>query len=214
MLIRSSLRRLIYLFQITSYSRRYFRNDTTLKNKFLEYSKRSDAVALDIGSGPFPKNPFDAETILGVDFRENIEKKVKYADLSKGNLPFDNESCDFATAFDLLEHIPRVSNNDNETTFPLILLMNEIFRVLKKDGIFFCSQPVFPAKAAFQDPTHINIMSEDTMDYYFCEKAWARIYGYSGSFKLLNDGWLGEKYFCFMRKVGSNPVYDINFKQK
>ena len=92
--------------------------------------------------------------------------------------------------------------------------MNEVFRVLKPGGIFFAYQPVFPAKSVFQDPTHVNIMSEDTLDFYFCEKAWARIYGFTGCFELVADGWIGEKYFCFMRKSNSEPIFNLNFVQK
>ena len=71
----------------------------------------------------------------------------------------------------MLEHIPRISHIEGKTEFPLIQLLNEVFRILKPGGIFFSSQPVFPAKSAFQDPTHVNIMSEDTLDLYFCERA-------------------------------------------
>ena len=213
-LFKKIFKKINYLIQVSGYSKRYYRNDGVLKSLFLEHSNKGETMSLDIGSGPVPKNPFGAKALHGVDFRENKEKKVLYADLSVGLLPFSDQSYDFATAFDLLEHIPRISNIDGKTEFPLILLMNEIFRVLKPGGIFFSSQPVFPGKAAFQDPTHVNIMTEDTLGLYFCEKAWARIYGFSGSFELMDDGWVGDKYFCFMKKVGVDQIFDLNFKQE
>ena len=146
--------------------------------------------------------------------RENKSKNVIYADLSSGLLPFENEMFDYVTAYDVLEHIQRVVLVNGETNFPFISLINEIFRVLKPGGMFFCVQPCYPAKQAFQDPTHVNIMTEDTLYLYFCEPAWGRIYGYNGSFELIKDGWLGDKYFSFMKKSANQPIRDLGFVQK
>jgi len=192
----------------------YYRSEKILRRHFLRFSAASESTALDVGSGPNPKNPFGASSIYGADLRENIEKNVVFADLALGFLPFDNDSFDYVTAFDVLEHIQRISVIDGETKFPFICLMNEIFRVLKSDGVFFNIQPCFPSKEAFQDPTHVNIMTEDTLNLYFCESAWARIYGYEGSFEMLEEGWVGGKYFSFMRKSADFPIKDLNFIQK
>jgi len=121
---------------------------------------------------------------------------------------------DYVTAYDVLEHIQRVLITNGETKYPFISLVNEIFRVLKPGGFFFSMQPCYPAKQAFQDPTHVNIMTEDTFYLYFCEPAWARIYGYEGSFTLIKDGWLGDKYFAFMKKSAEQPIRDLGFVQK
>lgn len=48
-------------------------------------------------------------------------------------------------------------------------LMKEIYRVLKPGGLFFRQTPAFPAKEALQDPTHVNIITEDTMAFFFCQ---------------------------------------------
>lgn len=213
-IIKKILEKLHRFFQIGGYNKKYYRKSNILNTLFEKYSKESQSLALDVGSGPEPKNPFKANSLYGADFRENKEKNVVFTDLSLGSLPFENERFDFVSAFDVLEHIERISKADGKTIFPFILLMNEIFRILQPGGIFFSIQPVYPAKSAFQDPTHVNIMSEDTMEYYFCEKAWARIYGYEGSFILLEDGWVGDKYFCFMKKSAKDPIKNLNFKQE
>lgn len=202
------------IIQIAGYSRPYYRNDKVITRGYSIYKRDGQTSSLDIGSGPVPKNPFDANACFGADLRANDANNVVYSDLSQGALPFEDEKFDYVTAFDVLEHIPRVSLRNGETVFPFIILMNEIFRVLKPGGVFLNCQPVFPGKSAFQDPTHVNLMSEDTMDYYFCSKAWARIYGYSGSFELLQDGWVGEKYFAFMEKSAETPIFDIDHVQK
>ena len=203
-------RKIHKLIQIAGYSRKYYRHDTILKEIFKKYFSKN-SISLDLGSGPIPKNPFNSEILKGADFRENLENNVIYADLSLGKLPF---KFDFISSYDVVEHIQRVDNHNGKTVFPFIVLMNEIFRILKPNGIFFNIQPVYPSKSVFQDPTHVNIMSEDTMDFYFCEKAWARIYGYNGTFKMCENGWIGDKYFSFLQKNSNVTNDDLYFKQK
>jgi len=211
-MLRDLLNKIHRVFVRFGYVKKFYRNEKIISFFFNEYKFENDTSSLDLGSGPNPKNPFNSKELFGVDFRENIENNVLFSDLSKGKLPFENEKFHYVTAFDLLEHIPRFS--DKDSSFPLILLFNEIFRVLKKDGIFYCIQPVFPSPSAFQDPTHINIMSEETIENYFCQKAWARIYGFKGNFELIKDGWIRDKYFCFIRKIGNEEKLDLNFIQK
>jgi hypothetical protein len=50
--------------------------------------------------------------------------------------------------------------------------------------------------------------------FYFCESLWARIYGFEGSFKMIDEGWLGSKYFSFIQKNNTNKTLDLNFIQK
>lgn len=196
------IRNKLYKFiQISGLKKKYYRRRQNVFCKFNDYKKQGLTVALDLGSGPKPTNPFDANTIYGSDIRENVPHNVVKVDLASEKLPFENNTFDFITAYDLLEHIPRVCIIDGKTVFPFIELMNEIHRVLKKDGVFFCTQPCYPFSESFQDPTHVNIMSEDTLQKYFSDEVWARMYGFNGEFKILDDGWMSFKYFCFMSKV-------------
>lgn len=199
--------------QVGSLKKDYHFNSRILDTFFDSLVAEKMSVSLDLGCGPMPRNPFRAETVHGADIRENKEKNVVFADFTLGVLPFESASVDYITAYDLLEHIPRAILHDGRTEFPLVSLLNEVFRVLKPDGMFFCVQPCFPFKQAFQDPTHVNIMTEDTLFNYFCEPAWARIYGYEGSFEMIKDGWISDKYFSFMRKSRSEPMLDLGFTQ-
>jgi len=194
--------------------KKYYVDDEKINLLFSELRVLGECSALDIGSGPKPRNPFNATTSFGADIRANEPCNVVYSDLTTGKLPFENDYFEYVTAFDVLEHIPRVVQVDNKTAFPFVLLMNEIFRVLKPGGIFFNYQPCYPAKEAFQDPTHVNIMTEDTLELYFCQRAWARIYGYEGSFTLLEDGWVGGKYFSFLKKSHDRSIRNLEFIQE
>jgi len=213
-LIRKILYIVSMLGQIGRLKKKFHFDPATLNKLFATLACDKTGISLDLGSGPAPRNPFNAAKVYGADLRSKESNNVIYADFSSGLLPFNNEMFDFVTAYDVLEHIQRAVSKNKKPTYPFISLINEIFRVLKPGGIFFSIQPCYPAKQAFQDPTHVNIMTEDTMYLYFCEPAWARIYGYDGSFKLLNDGWLGDKYFAFLKKSAKHPVKDLEFVQK
>lgn len=213
MLIRKITKKVVKKFskliRIASLDKAFYKNEFVINQTFSERMVDHHSEALDIGSGPKPRNPFNASVIRGADLRENINNGVVFADLAAGILPFESDTFDFVTAHDVLEHIQRVAIIDGETRYPFISLMNEIFRVLKPGGIFFNIQPCYPSKQVFQDPTHVNIMSEDTIYNYFCEPAWARMYGYEGSFEMLKDGWLEYKYFSFLKKSANYPIRDV-----
>ena len=161
-------------------------------------------MTLDLGCGSNPRNPFEASKVFGVDIRGDLEGNVKQADLSAAPIPFDDNMFDFCTAFDFIEHIPRSSWHQGKPRLAFIELMNEIHRVLKPNGMLLHSTPAFPSKEAFQDPTHVNIITEDTMPYYFCEphnRAKCLGYGFNGSFELIAQSWLEDNQLVGIMKA-------------
>lgn len=170
--------------------------------------------SLDLGSGPLPDNRFGAAEAYGVDIRCADNQRVFACDLSAEALPFAENHFDLVTAWDLLEHIPRVAQGPAGTYFPFVQLMNEIWRVLQVEGCFFSFTPAFPMPQAFQDPTHVNIITEDTLRLYFAELAWARIYGFHGQFRLVHEGWKDGHYFCLLQKTSDQPLADLESAQK
>lgn len=190
--------------RILSLRDRYYPNSKYLNILFEQFEQNFNSSSLDIGCGLDPKNPFKASKIMGLDLNCIEERNVIAGDLSSGHLPFSDSQFNFVTAFDVLEHVPRVSLNNSNTVFPFINLMSEIHRILKPEGIFFASTPCFPFKEVFQDPTHVNIMTEETLRDYFCNDCWATIYGFKGKFKIIKTGWLKKRHFAFLMKVERN----------
>ena len=72
--------------------------------------------------------------------------------------------------------------------------MSEIYRVLKPGGIFFSCTPVYPHPEAFSDPTHVNIMTRETFDYFTSPGD----YGFTGDFTILKIEEAGCKLHAFL----------------
>lgn len=148
--------------------------------------------SLDLGCGPTPRNPYNATEAYGVDINDVGFDFVKKADLAIEPIPFETSSMDFITAFDFIEHVPRLVYIDGQRRSSFIELMNEIWRVLKPGGIFRAHTPAYPHPEAFIDPTHVNFITEGTVRY-FCENSglteFGKMYGFNGSFQALNVQW-------------------------
>jgi SAM-dependent methyltransferase len=88
--------------------------------------------------------------------------------------------------------------------------MNEIYRVLKPNGIFLSFTPAYPHAEVFRDPTHVNIISDQTFGVYFDDtNRWAEMYGFKGAFKIISQEWKGPHLLTLMQKV---PVPDNTLK--
>lgn len=129
--------------------------------------------------------------VHGVDIREDLQKNIVKADLAIESIPFPDEYFDFVTANDFIEHIPRLIYTPHRRN-SFVELMNEIWRVLKVDGKFLSVTPAFPHSAAWRDPTHVNIITEETFPMYFDEKnRLAKMYGFYGAFEIEHQSWNG-----------------------
>ena len=144
---------------------------------------------LDLGCGSTPRNPYKAQQLFGVDIRADLSgaagAETRAADLFRQPIPFDDDAFDSVSAYDFLEHVPRTAITADATRFPFIELMNEVWRVLKHDGRFYASTPAYPHAAAFQDPTHVNILTRQTHIYFTRPQLLGRMYGFTGDFACL-----------------------------
>jgi SAM-dependent methyltransferase len=157
--------------------------------------------SLDLGSGPSPNNPYNADEVFGIDIRADLGANIFAVDLTLSGIPFNNDYFEYVTAFQFIEHIPRVIYAPEKRN-PFIELMNEIYRVLKPGGIFLSVTPAYPHPAAFQDPTHVNIITEETFTKYFDDThTWAKIYGFKGRFKILQQEWSGANLITQIKKI-------------
>lgn len=140
---------------------------------------------LDLGCGPIPRNPYGRDELFGVDLSGSAEAgPIRRANLALQPIPFESNCFESVSAYDFLEHVPRLlpTADGLSTRFPFIELMDEIWRVLKPGGMLYASTPIYPGAAAFQDPTHVNIMTVDTHRYFTQPQRMAAMYGFKGDF--------------------------------
>lgn len=164
------------------------------------------SLAVDLGSGELPKNDFEMKRVVGIDYMVRDCSNVVKVDLFAGELPFMDNEVGVITAYDFLEHVPRVLYTARgKLRFPLVELMSEVHRVLAPGGVFFSYTPIYPRAEAFGDPTHVNIMSKNTLRTYFAGPAEARRYGFEGTFELVFQGRKGVHQVALLRKAVSEP---------
>lgn len=154
-------------------------------------------TSLDLGCGDKPRNPFDAGVVYGIDLLANPQNLVSAADLALEPIPFSESYFDFVTAYDFLEHVPRLifarpwnGGAAQVRRYPFVDLMSEIWRVLKLGGKFLSHTLAYPHALAFRDPTYVNIITEETFSLYFdATHCMARRYGFKGGFYIETQTW-------------------------
>ena len=145
---------------------------------------------LDLGCGTAPRNPYECEDLYGIDIRDGLSApgvtQILSANLVLESIPFPESFFDSVSAYDFLEHIPRVviDHTSQKSHLPFIELMNEVSRVLKPGGKFYAVFPAYPHQLAFTDPTHVNILTIKSHRYFTGTAPMANMYGFKGSFSL------------------------------
>lgn len=150
---------------------------------------------LDLGCGEVPRNPYGRTQLCGVDVRGVTPRQgfeFRTANLFLEPIPFAENSFGSVSAFDFIEHVPRVltSADGRDTFFPFIRLMNEIWRVLAPGGTLYALTPAFPNPEVFVDPTHVNVITDRTHEYFCGPRPLGRMYGFSGQFKVRRAQWV------------------------
>lgn len=167
-----------------------------IKNKYLPNITNRH---IDLGCGANPRNPFSSTIVFGCDindYKDSLTKNFEFiqADLSNGSIASKDNYFDSVSAFDFFEHVARQEKDRNgNTKFPFIELMNEIYRILVPNGILVSSTPAYPSPLAFQDPTHVNIITENTHNYFCDGDLYAQRYGFKGKFRCIFAGWNSAK---------------------
>jgi SAM-dependent methyltransferase len=166
---------------------------------------------LDLGCGESPRNPYRKSELYGVDLRllpflGNVV--FKSADLSLEPIPFHDNFFSSVSAFDYLEHIPRVmaSSDGKSTFFPFVRLMSEVWRVLAPGGRFYALTPAYPSATAFQDPTHVNFITAATHKYFCGDSPMANMYGFQGRFRVVRAEFVVHK--------DARVACDLSLRQK
>lgn len=174
----------------------FYRYKLTAPHRWSIYSDSH----VDLGAGSYPRNPFNAQKLIALDIldpgeigthTENSNSEFHYFQVYRFKpLPLANDSVCTVSGFDFLEHLSREPReNSNE----FIFMMNEVYRILKQGGTALFVTPAYPIQTAFQDPTHTNILTKNTFQYFCGINPLARKlgYGFNGRFELTTQFWAG-----------------------
>jgi len=165
-----------------------------------EYAKTfiDKCDVLDFGSGDgYGANLLSkyCNSIIGIDISSNVIEKAsnkykcpnlsfkKINDINTSKLPFKNESFDVVTSFQVIEHI------DNTEKY-----LDEIYRVLKDEGVFILSTPNRVNRLfKYQRPWnkfHVKEFSSNTLHKHlklFFDTKNINIYGLTANENIIND---------------------------
>ena len=165
-----------------------------------QYWNISSSRHLDIGCGPMARNPFKADELFGADISSKLPSNLHQDNFFNTSalikIPTSDSYFDSISCFDFIEHLDRSVEGANA----FIVFMNEASRILRVGGVLLAVTPAFPSPTAFQDPTHVNIITERTIEYFLGSMTESRTldYGILGGFELLAQFWMGP--FSNLRK--------------
>lgn len=138
-----------------------------------------DSKHLDFGCGNSPRNPFLCSELYTVELYGSAQGKNEFVIKQGEPLPFPDNYFTSISAYDVLEHIPRDSGGNNLFVF----YMNELCRVLKRNGYAVFVFPEYPHRDAFSDPTHVNYITIETLNYFLGDNTFNSYAGITTTFK-------------------------------
>ncbi len=170
---------------------------------------------LDLGCGKRPRNPYGRTQVCGVDVRalqpdDLSDPSIDYrvANVVLDPIPWADGHFGSVSAFDFIEHVPRliVAPDGRHTLFPFVRLMDEVHRVLAPGGRFYALTPAYPSPQAFQDPTHVNIITDQTHTYFCGASPLGRIYGFHGHFEVRRVAWVDQTRHFTAQSLAPRPA--------
>ena len=125
-----------------------------------------EELVLDLGGGGLVGNcwkslleTFPKEKIRCIEFNPEMIALVPpeimiYRDIDRHGIPLHDNSVQYVRAQDFLEHMR-----------DLQFVVNEVWRVLKHDGIFYIKCPSEKSLGAWANPDHVRVLNTYTIDH-------------------------------------------------
>lgn len=104
---------------------------------------------------------------MGVDIAPGKNVKIVH-DLMTFPWPFEDNSVDEIECSHYVEHIPHGDGYQD----PFFKFFDECYRILKPKGTMNITTPYYMSMRAFQDPTHMRMITETS--YLYIDKDWRK----------------------------------------
>lgn len=124
----------------------------------------SRKLRLDLACGEFCRPGHTAVDIALPAGADNIGEAWVLADLFAPSWPFATSSVQGVNCSHFVEHVP-----------DLVAFMDELWRILEPDGRATITHPYQYSRGAWQDPTHVRALNENSWLYY--SREWRRSSG-------------------------------------
>ena len=121
-------------------------------------------TSINLGAG---NDILDINEWINHDIKKHRDEIEMVFDLDKVPWPLENNLFDRVKAFDVLEHLNNV-----------IGFMDEVWRILKPNGIFNCKVCGYKNENFWVDPTHKHAFAPKSMDYFDPDTEIGKIYSY------------------------------------
>jgi SAM-dependent methyltransferase len=172
--------------------------DAVLKGRKLveEIRRRGEPINVDLGCG------FRKTGNLGIDVNPDRTNADLICRLGFEPIPLDDEIADSVYCRDFLEHIPKAyySESEKRLRYPIIELINEVWRILKSGGSFTSLTPCYPNPEVHRDPTHLSVWTLESMQYFCGKYPVAKVYGIKTEFELVENRLDGFYLHAVLRK--------------
>lgn len=127
-------------------------------------------ITLDLGCGHDKLKPNKNEHVIGLDHIKKPGVDIVH-DLEK-SLPFKNNSFDRIYSNHTFEHVKNVKQ-----------LIEECWRITKKEGEIFIRVPHYTSAGMFTDLTHKTFFSSRSLDFYIPGTYLSTMSGYNPKYK-------------------------------
>jgi SAM-dependent methyltransferase len=117
---------------------------------------------LDIGCGKSDLKLLDYPNaeFIRLDKEEHLHPDI-ICNIGKDRIPLDDDSVDIVTAIHCLEHIGKQGE-----TKEWFYAMEEIYRILKPDGLLHFESPLYNSVWAWSDPEHTRAISPQSFVFF------------------------------------------------
>ncbi|MEO1087006.1 MAG: class I SAM-dependent methyltransferase, partial [Acidobacteriota bacterium] len=157
---------------------------------------RGEDVVVDLGCG------FRKEGNIGIDLSADGRDVDLVCKLGFEDIPLGDGVADKVFCRDFLEHLPKAVYIERRggLVYPVIDLINEVWRILRPGGLFESLTPVYPHPEVHQDPTHLSAWTMASMKYFCGVYPIAELYGVKAKFELVENREQDFYLYALLRK--------------